>query len=108
MIPINVKAAHHYIWSDTNFCYWLDDHSVISTNNKNWAAFTMILEDMRSGETVRFPDPVFVYRSDKNMEWYISSTIGSELRLIDEDEDWWEPYAIKWLIKNNYVEKKGN
>ena len=100
LIPMKGEATHHYLWSNTDYAFWLDDQSIHNTDNKTWASFDIIFEDMRSKEQLRYPDPTIIYRQNK--EWYVS-LMHSKPSKIDKFDDWWQPWALKWLLDNGYL-----
>jgi hypothetical protein len=94
------EATDHYLWSNTEYAFWIDDTSIDTNTEKTYAIFDIIFEDLRSHEQLRYADPTIIFIKDG--KWYVS-TVGVEARLVDYHDDWWQPWALKWLLKHGYL-----
>jgi hypothetical protein len=91
---------HYYLWSDTNYAFWLDANSIKTSDSRTWASFNIIVEDMKTGEQVYDDNPIMFYK--KNNEWYVS-LYKETTKPIKEYDDYWQPWALDWLITNGYI-----
>jgi len=104
----NAEATHHYLWSDgvnTNYAFWIDDTSIVNSPSKTWAAFVIVMEDMDTGELVYSREPIIIYK--RNAEWYLSfyEDNNQPPEPIEYYSDWWQPWGLKWLLDNHYLEE---
>ena len=104
----NAEATHYYLWSDgvnTNYAFWLDDRYIQNSPSKTWVAFVIAIEDMETGELKYSKEPVIMYK--RNSEWYMSFYGDDQLppEPIEYYSDWWQPWGLKWLLDNGYIEE---
>lgn len=98
---------HYYLWSDTHYTFWLDANSIKTSDSRSWAAFNIILEDITTGEQVYDVNPILFYKKDG--EWYVSFYRDCmEPKPIKDYSDWWQPWALDWLISKGYIRDKVN
>jgi hypothetical protein len=103
-IPMKgAEATHWYLWSDTNYAFWLDDQNIVTNNEKSWAAVKIIMEDMKANEYVTYPDPVIFYKV--HGDWFVSMNREDTPKPVYDYLDWWQSYAADWLIKYGYLKE---
>ena len=99
-----VEAAHHYLWSNTDFAFWIDDQSISNSKSKTWASFTIVCEDFHTGKQKPSTNPIIIYK--RNGEWYLSFFHDYfPPQNIEYYCDWWQPWGLKWLLDNGYIEE---
>jgi hypothetical protein len=101
--PIKAEATHWYLWGDTNYAFWLDDQQITSKTNRSWAAVRIIMEDIQFKEYVDYQDPVIFYKVHD--DWFVSMSKDTKGEPLIKYIDWWQPYALEWLIKYNYLKE---
>ena len=105
-IPMKgAEATHWYLWSDTNYAFWLDDKSIITNYDKNWCKFNIIIEDMKTGELKPCSSPIIIYK--RNGEWWLSFRDYNDTipKPVEYYSGWWQPWGLKWLFDNGYIEE---
>ena len=98
-----VEASHQYIWNNREYVCWLDDTTIYTNENKTWCIFDIIMEDRISGKYSISKRPMLIYKDENK---YYMTILGGEVpqKEITYYDGWWQPYGLKWLQDNGYLE----
>jgi hypothetical protein len=101
----NAEATHHYLWSNTDYAFWLDDQSIKTAPDKSYCTFNIISEDMHTGEQELCTSPIIIYK--RNSEWWLSFCTDRDQppHEVEWYSEWWQPWGLKWLLDNGYLEE---
>jgi len=96
-----VNASHHYIWNNDDFICWLDDSSI--QNDKDlYCIFKIIMEDRHKQTYSISNNPVIIYKSN-NSYWMTILDGYCPQKEVSYYKGWWQPYGLKWLQENGYL-----
>lgn len=96
------ECAHHYIWNNQDFAFYIDDSCILSNNEKDLVIFKLVSVNMHNN-TYRITDCMFA-KSSKN-EWYfdLPRDKNSKRELSEYQEYWWQSYGFAWLKEHGYA-----
>ena len=104
VFSINQKAeaTHHYLWSNRDYAFWMDDIYIHSGPNKDWCMFKIVIEDMPTGKLKLSDEYMVIYK--RNGEWcWTYQHDDQSPHTIEYYNEWWQPWGLKWLLDNGYL-----
>ena len=100
--PAPADAAHHYVWSNRDYRFWVDDRTVETRPDGRWAAVDLIVEDLHRGTftTGLQAGGKVEFRRDAD-RWLV--TIGDVVKPVDFYAGWWQWNGLRWLQGNGFL-----
>lgn len=94
------QAADHYIWSNREFRFWIDDTTIEINASHTLATFDLVCENLIKHTSDRGESMIIFYK-DRN-QYYV--TIGEITKPVNYYNGWWQPYGLLWLKDNNFLQ----
>lgn len=77
---VDGDATHHYVWSNRDHRFWIDDRTAETRPDGRWAAVDLIVEDLRRG----------TFTADGKVE-------------LRRGAGWWRWNGLRWLRVNGFL-----
>ena len=96
----NAQASDHYIWSNREYRFWIDDATIVTNSSGTLATFNLVCENLLNGTSTRGSAGRIIFHADRG-KWLC--TIGEITKPVEYYDGWWQPFGLHWLQENGYL-----